>query len=196
MNQAHHRGGKSNPPIIVAANEDRQSLERALFSPDREVPIVVVTGVDGKPALPLAELARAIRSEHACYFVADPGLLDELNQMLGRRLRVPPHFIRVFWPNLKLADDPAAHPGIPVLFSEPVAVAVEAFAYAFDLSRPRVRRARELQGDADAIATSLAAVVRRTARARQSWCGRRGPGGCRLSTPGPPALRGRRGRRR
>lgn len=190
-----HAGRRDHrTPIVIRGREDRRRLERDLFSPERELPIVFVTGANSKPILPFDALAAAIQSEYLCWFCPIAEVVEELNGTLGRRLRVPPEAIRIFWPKLNRADDPAAHPLIEVLPCDPVSAAAEAVGYAFDLSRPRVRYARDLQREGDALASSLAEAVRRTSQASQASCGNRLRGSVRkpVNARTPPRRRPRR----
>jgi hypothetical protein len=141
--------------VIVRDAQARRALEGELFSADREYPIVVVSARDGQPLVALGKLAETTQSELACYYVPGKHVLRKLNGVLGKPLAVWPESLRIFWPGLKTTSSPNDHPFVPVLHNEPEEIVLDAFGTAFDLSRPRVRRARELQLDAGALLRRL-----------------------------------------
>jgi hypothetical protein len=167
-------GEPSRPPrpadrLIVLSDEDEleSMVDRLLDRGRSEVVVAVSASTEaGRPVLSHEEIQSVVGRDARVFLIADEFLLARLEGALGPRLALREDALRVWWPGLSTRSDAGDHPEVHVMDAETAEGLLDVFGTAFDLSRPRVREAIELNSQLGSVeARSLTLAIQRAERA-------------------------------
>jgi hypothetical protein len=148
------RESESSDPdyVVVRTGGDLERLCDDITG-ERDHPIVGLTlrSYSCDPVLRACDIRAVVGRGTRIYLIEDEDLLQDLQDVLGRRLGISSGAIRVWWPGVAKSGDPGDHPLIVGLEDEDYRVTLEEFAHEFDLSRPRVRGRLRTIDDARAL---------------------------------------------
>lgn len=140
--------------LVVRDEHDLRKLAECLLRSDRINPVVGMTDRDGSgaPLLPCAQVRGIVGADAQLYLISSETLLRRLRNEIGSQFALPKPGVRVWWPGLSNASDPADHPCTIAVDGESGQALLKEFSRRFDLTRPRVRREIKLIEDIRALA--------------------------------------------
>jgi hypothetical protein len=147
--------------VVVEDGQAVQDMIDHLLDVRRVRPAVGVSvaGEDESPAISPMAVRSVVGAEPRIFVVRGELWHEILADALGP-MSLPPETIRVWWPDLTVGSDVAAHPVITPLEAEDEPVTLGEFARIFQLSHPMVRRELSQRDDMLALTEYELAQVR------------------------------------
>ena len=134
--------GTSLDPFVVREEAALRRLVAYLLCGGRSEPVIALSpSPEGDTPALSPTVVRALVGEHArVYFIPSEFLLGLLEDRLGSGLALPVNAVRIWWPELTRASDPASHPLVLALGREQQASTLAELADQLHLSDPGARR--------------------------------------------------------